>query len=203
MTPITEPKLAAPGAGLPPIEWFFARRLFARKRRTGTREMFNEAFRQERRTICELVDRCDATLRGRRILIKRLRGLEDSSRHWSVWMTLDHLRITNEAFAHVIVSLASGSVPVQKASTADVKPSPAVGPEAEERFEASCDRLLTAVESVADLKTATRYAHPWFGPLNAAGWHALSALHMEIHRRQIEKILSELARTTKIPVNGG
>jgi hypothetical protein len=31
------------------------------------------------------------------VLIARPRGLEDSSRYWSVWMTLDHLRIVHLA----------------------------------------------------------------------------------------------------------
>ena len=29
----------------------------------------------------------------------------------------------------------------------------------------------------------------WFGPLDAAGWHALAAGHMGIHRVQIERIV--------------
>ncbi|MBX3389322.1 MAG: hypothetical protein KF691_07680 [Phycisphaeraceae bacterium] len=40
-----------------------------------------------------------------RVLIPRLRGLEDSSRYWSVWMMLDHLRIVNSQVAMVIASL--------------------------------------------------------------------------------------------------
>jgi len=36
--------------------------------------------------------------------------------------------------------------------------------------------------------------HPWFGPLDAAGWHALAAGHMAIHRVQIERILQGLAK---------
>ena len=41
-------------------------------------------------------------------------------------------------------------------------------------------------------QTAARYRHPWFGPLDAAGWHALAATHMGVHRRQLERILAAL-----------
>ena len=56
--------------------------------------------------------------------------------------------------------------------------------------EQACDKLLSTVASVADLKTAAKYAHPWFGALDAAGWHALAAGHMGIHRVQMQRILA-------------
>ena len=190
MSNSTEPLLAAPGAGLPSIERFIGGRIFALKRLLGSRDAFTKSFEQERAAIHELVNSCEPAIRAERVLIPRLRGLEDSSRFWSVWMTLDHLRITNSVFAMVITSLASGRVPQKTASTADVKPDPAVTASVESSYEESCDELLRAVAAVPDLRTTERYAHPWFGPLDAAGWHALSAMHMGIHRGQIARILS-------------
>jgi hypothetical protein len=115
--------------------------------------------------------------------------LEDSSRYWSVWMTLDHLRICNRDFAEVIAGLERGTAPEREASTADVKPSPEAGAAVEAAYERRCDDLSATAAAVADLHTATTYAHPWFGALDAAGWHALAALHMGIHRRQLAKII--------------
>jgi len=184
--------LAAPGAGLPVPELWIARILFGLKRRFGTREAFTAHFKQERALIRDLLTTCAQARRSEQVLIPRLRGLEDSSRHWSVWMTLEHLRITNSIFAMVITSLADGKVPQRKASTANVKPRADVKAEVEQAFEASCDELLTAAAAVPDLKTAARYAHPWFGSLDAAGWHALAAAHMAIHREQIAKIIAAL-----------
>jgi hypothetical protein len=188
MSHITEPQLAPPGAGLPAIELFIGGRLFALKRLLGSRGSFTALFEQERALIRDLVNSCPPEQRGERVLIPRLRGLEDSSRFWSVWMTLDHLRITNSVFAMVITSLAHGKVPQRKASTADVKPDPAVTATVESAFEESCDKLLSTVSAIADLCTKSRYAHPWFGPLDASGWHALAATHMGIHRAQLEAI---------------
>lgn len=192
MSLITVPRLAPPGAGLPAIELFIGGRLFALKRLLGSRESFTAKFEQERVAIHDLVNSCTAAKRSERVLIPRSRGLEDSSRFWSVWMTLDHLRITNSVFAVLISSLAHGKVPQRKASTAEVKPDPAVTAAVESAYEESCDKLLTVVAEVPDLKTDVRYAHPWFGPLDAFGWHALTATHMSIHRAQIARIIARL-----------
>ena len=186
------PALAAPGAGLPAPELWIARVLFALKRRFGSREAFTARFEQERAAIRQLLSTSDPTRRGQQVLIPRLRGLEDSSRFWSVWMTLEHLRITNSIFAMVIQSLAHGQVPTKKASTADVKPRADLTANVEAAYEASCDELLSTVAAISDLKTTAKYAHPWFGPLDAAGWHALTATHMGIHRAQIAKIIASL-----------
>lgn len=192
MDTATAPKLAAPGAGLPRLELALARLMFAGKRRSGSREDLNDEFRRERVAIGKRVADCEPGRRGERVLIKRPRGLEDSSRHWSLWMTLEHLRICNEGFARFITVLGRGETPAGRVCTADVKPSPGVGAEAEAGFEASCDALLDAVAAVPDLRTPVRHPHPWFGPLDAAAWHALSALHLALHRRQVELIVAGL-----------
>src|SRR5581483_6014075 len=47
----SEPKLAAPGAGLPAIELWVARLFFGRRLRKGTRERFTAEFQAERQKI--------------------------------------------------------------------------------------------------------------------------------------------------------
>jgi hypothetical protein len=192
MTTQPEPKLAPPGAGLPKVELFVARLLFAMRRWTGSRRSFDARFDRERESIRVLVRNCSAEAGSRRVLIRRPPGLEDSSRYWSVWMTLDHLRIVHHEFARVIGALARGVVPGGTASTAAVKPSAKVGSGVVAAFETSCDALASVVASSPNLDTRVRYPHPWFGPLNAAGWHALAGGHLGIHRVQIERILADL-----------
>src|SRR4051812_32979240 len=111
MTTQSEPKLAPPGAGLPLIELYIARMIFAYRRWTSNRDALNARFQTERERIRVLLRGCDGDKGSRRVLIPRVRGLEDSSRHWSVWMTLDHLRIVHLDFARVIGALAQGKVP--------------------------------------------------------------------------------------------
>ncbi len=192
MNAVVEPKLAAPGAGLPKVELLAGRAMFAWRRWRGNRETFNAFFQQERERVRALVQSCNAEAAGRRVLIERVRGMEDSSRYWSVWMTLDHLRIVNGQITKIIKLLAEGKVPPGKGSTANVKPSVEVTATVREEYERSCDDLLAVVADVPDLNTRVRYAHPWFGPLNAAGWHALAPGHLSIHRAQLERIVEGL-----------
>lgn len=189
MSTSTDSQLAPPGAGLPIIELWVARLLFGLTRVRGNREAFVTKFEQERAAIRALVASCPEAQRGEQVLIARLPGLEDSSRDWSVWMTLDHLRITNIAFARVINALTHGKVPPGKASTAAVKPGVSVTATVEADFERSCDDVLAAITEATDLKTKVRFAHPWFGALDAFGWAAMAGTHMGIHRAQIQSIL--------------
>lgn len=188
----SEPQLAPPGAGLPGVELAVGRMLFRWRCWSGGRDEFVAAFEREREMIRELVAGIDPGRRGERVLIARLRGLEDSSRYWSMWMTLDHLRITNGVFAQVIAGLAKGRVPSRPASTAAVKPTDQVTEQVEAAYEASCDRFLETVAAIPDLRTTARYAHPWFGPLDGFGWLALASMHLGIHRAQMEAIRRRL-----------
>lgn len=202
-TPSKSPALAPPGAGIPAIERLIGGSLFALRRRFGTTQSFSTQFQRERALIAELCQRpytnptlCgSADLLSPRILIPRLRGLEDSSRYWSVHMTLDHLRIVNLGIARVISTLCSGQSPGRVIGTAEVKPSPDVTSSIIPDYESSCDRLLATVAAHTALKTMLKHPHPWFGPLDAHGWHAMSAMHMGIHRAQIARILLELDRS--------
>jgi hypothetical protein len=176
------------------VELFFARLLFALTRATGNRHSAIAKFAAERVKIRAMVKTCDAANAARRVLIRRPVGLEDSSRNWSVWMTLDHLRIVHERMTAVIAALLNGHIPPGAASTAAVKPEAGVDERAFPAWEASCDALLAVMTLPADFKTEARFPHPWFGPLNAAGWVALAATHHAIHRVQIERILAGLHR---------
>jgi hypothetical protein len=174
MTHAPLPQLAPPGAGIPAIERVVGGTIFAVKRWWGSPE----------------------PVLGERVLIPRLRGLEDSSRYWSVYMTLEHLRIVNESITGVIRTLTQGNVPPGRVSTAEVKPREGAGSEAVRPYEASCEGYLQLLSLAASMRTNVRYPHPWFGPLDAHGWYAMGAMHMGIHAAQIREILQ---RSTKKP----
>ena len=189
MTADETPQLAPPGAGLPFPESLIARVLLGLKRATGNPQSFTARFIAERALIGGLIAGKEVAALSKRVLIARPPGLEDSSRYWSVWMTLDHLRIVHHAFIGVLESLAAGRVPEGEASTAAVKPDEKVTGAVVAEYEASCDALLATIGRIRDFKTQARYRHPWFGPMDAHGWLALSGGHMGIHRVQIERIL--------------
>lgn len=190
--PSHSPVLAPPGAGLPFPELWIGRALFAFSRWSYRRGAATEAFLQEQRRIELLVAKCPPEAAGQRVLIPRLRGLEDSSRHWSLWMTLDHLRITNLGFRGILHCLARNMMPPGVTSIAAVKPSPDASSAVLQEYRLSCTDLLTAIAENPNLNTKLQFAHPWFGPLNGEGWHLLAGLHMSIHRKQIEAILEGL-----------
>ena len=194
MNDTTKPVLDRPGAGLPGMELVVARLLFRWNRTTGDPAGFRRRFLAERELVRQLVERCPSARRGEPVLIDRVRGLEDSSRFWSVWMTLDHLRIVHGSVARIVDSLQAGQVPAGAASTAAVKPSPGVGADVEAAYEASCEQVLAAMERAGQGRSGVRFAHPWFGPLEARGWCALAGTHLRIHRLQMERILEQLRR---------
>ena len=191
-TTTTAPKLAAPGAGLPKIEHFFANLMVRWKAARTSREAATATFAQEREAILRLLATTSADQLGTPMLIKRLPGLEDSSRYWSVLMTVDHLRIVNDQINGIIASLCEGKVPDRVASTAAVKPSDAVDASVIPAFEQTCRDFENTVAAQSDLKTEARFAHPWFGPMDAAGWHFMAGFHMGLHRKQMALILAGL-----------
>lgn len=186
------PQLAAPGAGLPAPELFIARKLFALKCGMGNRESFIAGFKAERMLIRELVEACPDGKLVEPVLVPRLRGMEDSSRFWSLAMTLEHLRIVNEGIGHFITELSRERELEGRLGIADVKPDPAVTDAVVSAYEEACDGFLEQVAAAGNLKSKTTYPHPWFGPMDAFRWLALASIHMRIHRRQIAAILGGL-----------
>jgi len=81
----------------------------------------------------------------------------------------------------------------RKVSTAAVKPKPEQTMETIDVFRKVTGQYLDRVGALPDLNSSVRHEHPWFGPLNAHGWHVLAAVHHGIHRRQIEWIIATAA----------
>jgi hypothetical protein len=184
-----EVQLQPPGAGLPAVELFVARLGFRALNLFLSRKGASAWFRAEADRILELARSLKPEDVTRRVLVPRLRGLEDSSRYWSVCMTLEHLVIVDSAISGVIEALVAGVVPARETSTADVKPSPTADGAVIGRFEATARDYLARVGALSDLRTKVSYRHPWFGPLSGLGWHRMAALHHRIHRKQAERII--------------
>jgi hypothetical protein len=73
----------------------------------------------------------------------------------------------------VIGALAAGEKIPGAASTAAVKSTLDATNAIVNEYKKSCDAVLATVARVPDLSTAGKYAHPWFGPLDASDWDAL------------------------------
>lgn len=185
------PTLQPPGAGLPRGELLLARYVLlplAYRKLDWARS--GRLFQKEGQKVLALLDALPAERRTERVLIARLRGMEDSSRHWSAAMTVEHLNIVGRRFLGVIASLRAGEVPPGTARTADVKPR---GEETAAETRAKFVTLLADSAAADGLPpmlpgAGPRYLHPWFGPMEAHGWHALNGIHQGIHRQQLEAI---------------
>ncbi len=187
-------QLQPPGAGLPAVELFVSRVGFRLMNLVVSRTGASAWFRAEADRVLALARSLPPAGATKRVLIPRLAGLEDSSRYWSVCMTLEHLVIVNTAIAGAVEALVAGVVPKQVASTAAVKPSPTADISIIDRFETVARDYLARTDALPDLRTKVSYRHPWFGPLTALGWHRLAALHHRIHRKQVERIVRLLPR---------
>ena len=185
-------KLAPPGAGIPLLERLAARHLFLGPYfRKMSWEEANEVFLSEGRKILERVDPLSNQQMNEPRLIDRMKGLEDSSRFWSVSMTLEHLMIVGTRMGQLVVALSQGRVPPGKVDTADVKPHEN-RPKAEiisgfEKF--LRDYEENAMKRVVDRSSRARFRHPWFGPLTAHQWHCMAGIHQGLHRKQVHQIL--------------
>lgn len=126
------------------------------------------------------------------VLIARPFGLEDSSRHWSAYMVLDHLAVVSLGTLRIIQALVAGQTGLPEVRIQNIKPKRDAGPEQIDRFREVAAQYGTAITTLGDLKSAARHPHPWFGPLSARGWHALAAVHNSLHRRQMDRIARQL-----------
>lgn len=182
--------LDAPGAGLPWLETKLAKVGFKILCMLKKREYFTGQFAAEADLINGLIDNSSDDELGERVLIDRIVGIEDSSRNWSVWMTLEHLSIVNLGMTEIIENLVNNNKDLPKVSVADVKPSDGATFESKNKFNLSVKSTIARVSRLRSLKKSRKHHHPWFGELDASQWHALLSVHMKIHRNQIEKILA-------------
>lgn len=190
-----EPKLGKPGAGLPFHEWFVAKYFIVPKLlKETTREQAVDLFEKESNVILKLAKELSTQDLVERRLIPRLTGLEDSSRFWSVAMTMEHLVIVGSGMRTLVEKLANGITDIPPISTADVKPHTDVDAnKIFDDFQTMTDEWLSTAKNTDLSKFPNaKYAHPWFGPLTAEQYILFAPQHQVIHRRQIKLIIKQL-----------
>jgi hypothetical protein len=197
------PPLEPPGTGLPAFELTWLRILFRLACRLITKDLGLRWFTSESRKIVALANRVSAARGTVPVLIDRIAGIEDSSRYWSVFMVLDHVRIVDEGITLIVRTLTSGHPFPQEIRIQDVKPNPASGPETIARLFSTVDTYESTITRLGTLGRITRHAHPWFGPMTAHDWHCLSAVHHWVHRRQLERIVGTLSNEVRTEREGG
>jgi hypothetical protein len=150
-------------------------------------------FRDEADRCIQLAGRLPAEQARLPVVIARFPGIEDSSRGWSVYMTLQHLVIVGSAILAGVPRLAAGKRIDTAVKIEDVKPAADAGPEQLRRLADLADGYASLPAAVGAAREGSRLRHPWFGDLNASEWLTLAAVHNRIHRHQIERIIASLS----------
>ena len=199
-----EPKLQAPGAGLPLIQRL-ALKLFVGPFQSKMVSWEESRAKYERLTsrILTKSETISAVDRKIKVLVKPIIGLEDSSRYWSVDMLLEHLLIVGTQMEVVILMLASGSSPDRKVDIAKVKPTNASSASSTQDILAQYKRFAPGLMERLDAgmknkNSLTTLHHPWFGPINARQWYWLASSHQAIHWEQLKQIAKQIATCIEV-----
>lgn len=190
---IVEPQLAPPGAGIPWWELMWVRPTFRAACVLFPASWATNRFRREGTQLLATIMALPPEAACRRVLIRRVAGIEDSSRFWSACMVLEHLCIVNRTITDIIEALSRGAAFAREIHTADVKPSPDTGLDVIGRFEQTMRDYIARVDLALRIRSTVRHPHPWFGPLTARQWHLLAAIHHILHRRQLALIIRGVA----------
>ena len=191
----TAPQLDKPGAGLPfpqelLLRWYVAPFIAGR----ADWEDDKRRFAKSTESLLKLIEGLDEKQLSTKILVPRLRGIEDSSRYWSAAMLFEHLTIVGSAVRGGIISLSKGIVPPVKADVAAVKP-PGVKTPAQsvEEYRKFSSTLMADIDAaVKDKDSKAKFRHPWLGPLTCRQWHWLLHAHQSIHLPQLREIVKGL-----------
>lgn len=185
-----QPQLAKPGAGLPFFEallvrWYvgpFQSRKADKDKNLRLFAMIGARLLKEAASVPE-------GQRDQRVLVPRMRGIEDSSRFWSANETLEHVMITGEGMRGIIALLAQGKTSDYVVDIANFKPKGKyAGGDARADFKKF---LAETADLLAPIKIADEgptHLHPWLGPFNALQWTWLLAGHGGLHLNQLVAI---------------
>ena len=188
------PKLEAPGKGLPFFEWLYARVQFGwRLSKKDTAEKNWKRFDKLNLLISSKIKDLPLEKLHKKVLIPRLKGIEDSSRYWSIAETLEHIEIVAESISGVIEMLARGEVPQKVANVAEYKPKGKyndLDPRAS--FIEFNKRIPEKLKGLKIVHQKPYYKHPWLGNFSILQWQWIMSSHSGIHLNQILHIMKEL-----------
>lgn len=187
------PQLEKHGRGLPSLELLIGKVGFALYRSRSSRQGATARFKSESQQLISLASSVSEEVGKQRVLIKRIMGIEDSSRFWSVFMVLDHLLIADRLTIKIMESLSMEKEFTQEIRIEDIKPQSARGKEVIDEFQCLITDYILCLEKITSWHSKQYHTHPWFGPLNAHGWHCFTAFHHFIHRRQLHRIIQTLS----------
>lgn len=195
------PKLDSPGAGLPFLQRILLRYIlgpyFSKK---DSWETLESRFHFIYGSILNKVINLSETELNKKVLIKPLMGIEDSSRFWSIAMTLDHIVLVGTEIREGLIILSQERSIAKVVKVENFKPGDIgdifTGRDSVKHFESFVNETIPKINSQIGSKISkSTHIHPWFGPLNTHQWFWLLSIHAQIHRNQIKEILAALPKT--------
>ncbi|MDP0490701.1 MAG: hypothetical protein Q7Q71_06600 [Verrucomicrobiota bacterium JB023] len=184
--------LAPAGAGLPKTEAYLLRKVaFPLLRIKLSRGSCLDLFRRSGEEISEMVAPLNLEQFTQPVLIKRMPGLEDSSRYWSAEMTLEHIQIVSAGALYIIKKLEANQPIDLPVRTQDVKPTGGLALDRKRSFNDYLEEIPHKLEPLT-LKGNATHLHPWFGELKAMDWLRLLSFHQDLHRKQVRAIIRGL-----------
>lgn len=185
---IAQPRLQAPGTGLPPVEAQFFRHGLPLLSKTISRAAARKIFLREGNRILFLAQDLQDWDLEERVLVKRPFGVEDSSRNWSMSLLMEHLIMSGVQVHKILRQLSQGVRPHQRPSIAAGKPKGERGPRIRQEFSRFLEKFAEATDSLTFSPRPT-LSHPLTGEMNASQWFKFAALHHWMHRIHAERIV--------------
>lgn len=182
------PQLEKPGAGLPFLEGLLVRWYVGPfQSRSKDRDQNIRLFGMLGARLLKEAGACGD--RDQKVLVPRMRGIEDSSRFWCANEVLEHLMITGAGMRRVIGELAAGRTLDYVVDIANFKPQGKyAGGDARPDFKAFLQETEAQLRALPIKDEGPTHRHPWLGPFNALQWTWLLAGHNGLHLRQLEAI---------------
>lgn len=184
------PKLDKPGAGLPFIDSLVVRYYIAPfQSRKADRDKNLRLFQMAGAKILKEAAGVSPDKRDTKVLVPRMRGIEDSSRFWSVNEVLEHLLITGVPMRELIETLAAGKTSDYEVKIENFKPKGKyAGGDARPDFEKFTTETVERLKNLPIADAGPRHRHPWMGMFNALQWTWILAGHSGIHLVQLQAI---------------
>lgn len=184
---MNQPQLDRPGAGLPfpdnlIVRWWVGPFQSRQKDAATNLRLFKMA---GARVLKEMAG-VPADRRDRKVLVPKMRGVEDSSRHWCANEVLEHLMITGVPMRGLIVDLAQGRTSDYEVKIENFKPKGRyAGGDASADFKRFTEETLEILGALDIRDAGPTHRHPWMGRFNALQWTWLLAGHTGIHLNQL------------------
>lgn len=183
-------KLERPGAGLPfpdnlIVRWYVAP--FQSRKADKSENL--RLFRMLGARMSKEFSSVPAEKRDQKVLVPKMRGIEDSSRYWCPNEVLEHVMITGASMRRLIVELAHGRTSNEEVKIENYKPKGNyAGGDAGPDFKQFIEETLETLEPLDIADKGPTHKHPWMGQFNSLQWTWLLAGHTGIHLAQLQAI---------------